>query len=81
MFYVYMLRSEKEPAKTYVGFTANLKARLAYHNGEGSPEHTARHRPWRLVTYIVFDCKVRALAFEKYLKSHAGKAFGSKRLW
>ena len=37
MFYVYMLRSENEPDKNYIGFTANLNARLAYHNAEGSP--------------------------------------------
>jgi len=80
MFYVYLLRSIPNPEQTYVGFTEDLKARLTSHNHGQSP-HTAKFKPWELITYLSFKNRSTALAFEKYLKSHSGKAFASKRLW
>jgi putative endonuclease len=80
MFYVYMLRSSHTPGQTYVGYTADLKTRLAVHNSGGSP-HTAKFRPWVLVNYQAFSEQDRALAFERYLKTGSGKAFARKRLW
>jgi len=79
MFYVYILRSEIAQEQTYVGFTEDLKARLAKHNEGGSP-HTAKYKPWRVIFYSAFHDKEKALDFEKYLKSHSGKAFANKRL-
>jgi predicted GIY-YIG superfamily endonuclease len=67
------------PAQTYIGYTAYLRQRLATHHAGGSL-HTAKYRPWRLETYLGFSEKSRAMAFEKYLKSHSGKAFARKRL-
>jgi putative endonuclease len=80
MYYVYLLRSTPNPEQTYVGFTEDLKARLTAHNHGQSP-HTAKFKPWELITYLAFKDKSTALAFEKYLKSHSGKAFANKRLW
>ena len=80
MHYVYLLRSESNPDQTYVGYTTDLRARLAVHNAGGST-HPSKFIPWRLVTYLAFSNKETALAFEKYLKSHSGKAFAAKRLW
>ena len=80
MHYVYLLKSLADPAQTYVGYSANLKTRLRVHNAGGSP-HTSKFRPWNLVTYIAFTEKQQALDFERYLKSHSGKAFAQKRLW
>jgi len=80
MHYVYLLRSDADPAQTYIGLTADLKLRLAKHNSGGSP-HTARHRPWTLITYLAFDKREKAAAFEAYLKSGSGRAFARKRLW
>ena len=80
MYYVYMLRSIPHPDQTYIGFTEDLKTRLTAHNHSQSP-HTAKYKPWGLITYLAFkDCS-RALSFEKYLKSHSGKAFANKGLW
>lgn len=79
MFYDYVIRSESRPEQIYVGFTENLKQRLATHNRGGSP-HSAKFAPWRLEFYCAFRSKDKALAFEHYLKSHSGKAFASKRL-
>ena len=80
MHYVYLLRSHSAPAQTYIGYSTDLRTRLATHNRGGSP-HTAKHLPWRLDAYFAFTTKTRALAFEQYLKSHSGKAFATKRLW
>jgi len=75
--YVYILVSEAEPTHHYTGLTDDLHARLAKHN-EGGVPHTAKYRPWRIETAIAFRCRDRAAAFEKYLKSHAGRAFAKK---
>jgi predicted GIY-YIG superfamily endonuclease len=80
MYYVYRLHSESAPGQQDVGFTSDLKARLATHNRGGSP-HTSKYVPWRLVTYLAFSTKSKALEFERYRKSHSGKAFAAKRLW
>ena len=80
MFYVYLLRSDGSPDHSYIGLTDDLKARFAKHN-EGGSTHTAKHRPWRLVTYLAFSTREQAAEFEKYLKSGSGRAFAKKRLW
>jgi len=88
MYYIYMLRSESNPEKTYIGFTKDLKTRLSAHNLGQSP-YTSKFKPWNLITYIAFNNRQKALDFErqkaldfeKYLKSHSGKAFAKKRLW
>lgn len=80
MYYVYLLQSESAADQRYVGFTTDLKARIATHNRGGSL-HTSKYLPWSLVTYLAFSDKAKALAFERYLKSHSGKAFAAKRLW
>jgi len=80
MYYVYLLRSIPHPDQTYIGFTENLENRLNSHN-HGQSSHTAKFKPWELITYLAFKNKSTAIAFEKYLKSHSGHAFASKRLW
>ena len=80
MFYVYLLESIAHPGQRYVGLTADLKTRLKDHNAGKSP-HTAKFKPWRIVTYIAFSDQAKAAAFEIYLKSGSGHAFARKRLW
>ena len=80
MYYVYLLKSIKNPNKTYIGYTTDLKARLQKHN-EGGSVHTKIYKPWKLITYVCFDCKKKALDFEKYIKAGSGYAFAKKRLW
>ncbi|WOE74962.1 GIY-YIG nuclease family protein [Alterisphingorhabdus coralli] len=79
MHYVYILQSINSPDEYYTGITADLKKRLEAHNHGQSP-HTAKHRPWRLVSYVAFADEAKAQAFEKYLKSGSGRAFAAKRL-
>jgi putative endonuclease len=80
VFYVYLIRSERRTDKTYIGFTSDLKARLADHNGGRSP-HTAKFRPWKLECYLGFGDEDTARGFESYLKTSSGAAFAKKRLW
>ena len=77
MYFVYILRSIPFPLETYVGFTTDISARLAKHNAGGCP-HTSKFEPWQVIFYCAFQNKLRALQFEKYLKSHSGKAFAGK---
>jgi predicted GIY-YIG superfamily endonuclease len=79
MNYVYLLQSIDRPDQTYVGLADDLRARLKVHNSGGS-SHTAKYKPWRLVTYVAFSDKVKAVAFERYMKTASGRAFAKKRL-
>jgi putative endonuclease len=44
MFYVYLIQSEPFPDQRYVGFSTDLRERLAAHNAGGSV-HTAKYKP------------------------------------
>ena len=79
MWYVYIIRSVAFPDQEYTGATADLKQRMSDHNA-GKSSHTTKFRPWELVWYCGFPAKYKALEFEKYLKSHSGRAFAKKRL-
>ena len=74
---VYVLRSDSDPARHYVGVTSSVQDRLEWHNF-GPSGHTTEHRPWRVVVSIEFPDERTALRFERYLKSGSGRAF-SKR--
>jgi len=74
--YVYLLVSV-DGNHRYVGLTADLKQRLAKHN-RGEVPHTSKYRPWTMETAIAFRDPQKAAAFERYLKSHAGREY-SKR--
>jgi putative endonuclease len=75
--YVYILLSDKDATRRYIGLTDDQEARLKSHN-EGNNPHTSRYRPWQIETAIAFRSREKAAAFEKYLKSHSGRAFASK---
>ena len=75
--YVYVLLSEKDTTRRYTGITNDLEARLVSHN-QGNNPHTAKYRPWQIETAIAFSSRKKAAAFERYLKSHSGRAFAAK---
>ena len=66
MHYVYLIRSESHPSQTYIGLTSDLRTRIQKHNEGGSP-HTAKHRPWKLTTYLAFNSRKQAANFDAYL--------------
>ncbi len=79
MKYVYFIESVCNPERTYVGLTDNLRARVTAHNA-GQSIHTAKFKPWRVVSYFAFSDENKAVAFERYLKTASGRAFARKRL-
>jgi putative endonuclease len=79
MKYVYFLQSVDHPDQNYVGLTDDLRARVKVHNSGGA-FHTAKFKPWRLVTYVGFSDDAKAAAFERYMKSASGRAFAKRRL-
>ena len=79
MFYVYILQSEADPAQFYTRLADDLRRRLTEHNA-GRSAHTAKFRPWKLVTYTAFADREKAVAFEKYLKSGSGREFARRHL-
>lgn len=80
MYYVYIIKSIKDPERIYAGYTINLEQRLATHNSGGSI-YTAQYRPWALIVSFSFINQRCAKEFEQYLKSSSGKAFIRKRFW
>ena len=72
--YVYVLISQSHPGRHYTGITEDLESRLSAHNSGGCP-HTSKFTPWQIETTVAFRSRDKALAFEKYLKSHSGRAF------
>ena len=60
MKYVYLLQSIDCPEETYVGLTDDLRSRLAAHNA-GQSAHTAKFKPWRLVSYLGFTDAAKAV--------------------
>ena len=54
MHYVYIVESKSSPGRYYVGSTTDVRRRVTEHN-EGKSVHSAKHRPWKLATYIAFE--------------------------
>ncbi|HEY4694466.1 MAG TPA: GIY-YIG nuclease family protein [Candidatus Nanoarchaeia archaeon] len=77
MYYVYLLRLKDK--SVYTGSTPNLKERLKDHNN-GFVESTKNLKPVKLVWYCEFTDRLKALGFERYLKTGSGQAFRNKRL-
>ena len=75
--YVYILVSESDPNRHYVGSTADLNTRLAAHNA-GKVSYTAKYKPWRIETTVAFRDKQKASGFERYLKSGSGREFARR---
>ena len=79
MLYVHVLQSIGDPDRIYFGATADLKEQFTDHNSGESP-HTSKFKPWQLACYIALPDRTAAYEFERYLKSHSGRAFLRKRL-
>lgn len=76
MYYVYIIKLKN--GKLYTGSTSGLKKRIDNHN-QGKIISTKAFRPVRLVHYLAFRSKAKAIAFELYLKTGSGIGFRNKR--
>ncbi len=74
MHYIYVLQSEKNRNKIYIGNTDDLQRRLKEHNNGGNYS-TKTDRPHRIVYYEAYLSKSDALSRERKLKHH-GSAIG-----
>ena len=77
-YYVYLLQSDLDQG-LYIGFTADLRRRLAEHQ-QGVSISTKSRRPWRLIYYEAYLQKLDAEGREKFLKSGAGRTLLKKQL-
>ena len=75
--FVYILRSEGDPNRHYVGVTSDVDERLGWHNS-GPTGQTLHHRPWRVIVSVEFPDEQAAVRFERYLKSGSGRAFAKR---
>ena len=68
MFYVYLIISERKGKfKTYVGYTNNLKQRVAKHNTNKGAKSTKGYK-WKIIYKKKFKTKSEAMSFEYKLK-------------
>jgi len=77
MYYVYVLQSDSDDG-LYIGFTSNLRRRLAEHQA-GRAIATSYRGPWRLIYYEAYIEEQDALGREKFLKSGAGRKHLAKQ--
>ena len=69
-YFVYLIISKnKQKYLSYVGYTTNLKKRLAKHNASKGAKFT-RGRKWILAYSISYDSKSKAMKEEYKLKKN-----------
>ena len=68
-YYVYMLKSQGVKSVTYVGYSKDIKRRIALHNSGKGAKFT-RGRTWRLVYKEIFKSKSKAISREYYIKKN-----------
>jgi predicted GIY-YIG superfamily endonuclease len=81
LHHVYLLESQANTRRTYVGYTVDPKKRLRKHNGEikGGAKYTRHGRPWKMICYIVgFPDNTTALQFE-WRTHHPIKSLGKRK--
>jgi putative endonuclease len=76
---VYIIRSDVDPSRHYVGITSDIAGRLDWHN-HGPSGYTVSDRPWSLLVAAHFSTEKAAVRFERYLKSGSGRAFAKRHL-
>lgn len=74
MFHVYVIVSETDPGRYYIGFSSQPDDRLTEHNAGKNPS-TADFTPWRFAAIFSFPSEQQARRFERYLKGGSGRAF------
>ena len=77
MFYVYVLKSEKD-GNLYTGYTNDLKRRVEEHN-YGQNRSTKSRTPFTLIYYEAYKSKEDATHREKMLKERGRSLGGLKR--
>jgi len=71
MYYVYIIKSAHK-GKVYIGYTSNLKKRLAEHNS-GCARSTRQCCDWNVVYTEEYKDKLLAMKREKFFKTGDGR--------
>ncbi len=66
---VYLLRSQANPKKIYVGYTASLDTTLREHN-VAEKGFTSRFQPWKVIYYEAYESRALAIERERQFKRH-----------
>ncbi len=69
-YFVYIL-SSKSASRYYIGYTADISARLAQHNS-GVNTSTRPYHPWEIIYQEVFASRAEAWKRERQIKSYKG---------
>ena len=77
-FYTYVLRSARDN-DLYIGWTKDLKQRLAAHNN-GLVQATKYRIPFQLIYYEACLSQDKAIRREKQLKTGFGRLYLKKRI-
>jgi len=77
MFYVYVIRSEKD-GRFYVGMCTDLERKLREHNA-GKTFSTKGYLPWTLVFAEEYGSRTEGRNREKFLKGGSGKELIKKK--
>lgn len=80
MYYVYLLESQKSKV-WYIGYSADLRKRLADHLSKRGGRTTSQRTDWKLIYYESYLNKKDAQGREKFLKSGSGRKFLKKQLF
>lgn len=71
MAYFYIIQSEVDDSKCYIGSTNNLKRRLYEHNNSSKISYTNKFRPWKLIHKEYYKTKKEAGWKEYQIKKSA----------
>ncbi|HLC49186.1 MAG TPA: GIY-YIG nuclease family protein [Candidatus Andersenbacteria bacterium] len=77
MYFVYILKLSDDTL--YIGSASNLQKRLIDHK-QGIVSSTKNHRPVHVKWFCSFPEKIKAMQFEKYLKSGSGFSWRKRHL-
>ncbi|OGE86516.1 MAG: hypothetical protein A3J48_00135 [Candidatus Doudnabacteria bacterium RIFCSPHIGHO2_02_FULL_46_11] len=72
MFYIYVLKSQKN-GKRYIGASSKTGVERVVEHNSGTNKFTRHNRPWTLIYEETFATKNEALRREKFLKSGQGR--------
>ena len=69
MYYVYLLQSQANPQKIYVGYSPSLDKLLEEHN-TAEKGFTSRFQPWKIIYYEAYESRDLATEREAQFKRH-----------
>lgn len=79
VYYVYLLECGDDQS-WYIGYSADLKQRIARHQKGDGARTTARKKNWILIYYEAYRNEQDAKGRERFLKSGSGRRYLKKQL-